>query len=819
MRRGYFPTLLLVAAMLVLIFLAAASYLDKCPWPGLCGPLKAVDISQGRLDTALPAPQNEIILEQRFRPARNGLTEIELILVRYDPAEGETLESRFSMELWDERGNLIASRSHVTADLSHNQSYVLQIPPQSTSADRVYTLRLTGTAGNPMSVWGYSLDVSDRGELKIIGADSPAAEMRFITRYALQWPDIPRISGKFLQRDGSLLTITLSLLFLPGAFLLSIRQPRGWDAAAWWGAALALGTAAWPVLWFWFSLVGGRWTGELLWVLLGLGWALVIYLAIRRMRLNRKEKGLPADRTAAIIHALLIVLLIVSIASRVIAVRDLAFPPWVDSSRHALITAVMAEGGRTPIDYGSYLPVDRFPYHFGFHTIATSLYLLTGRELPGLLLTLGQLLNGLVPLTVYTAGWMVTRRRAVGLLAAFLVALPFYFPGYYATWGRMTQITAMIVLPVLLALTWRLGRGWPRVWPFVGLLMAGLFLIHFRVFLFYLPFSLLVGGIHIYRGRFWPFGKAGILGLVLVFPRLIQLSQQTNPGQMIQQSLPGYNDFPVGYVTVGWERLFIGLTVVALGVTLVGFILRKRWTTFPIILVAWVGTLFLSLAGERIGLPETLVVNLNSMYISLFLPLSLFLAIVAGELWRWAGRIDHHVKSTALRTGLTLVAALSAGIALGLLAMFGWRQQINILNQQTILALPQDRAGLDWVSENLPVDALVAVNAWQWLGATWAGSDGGAWLVPLTGRQSTTPPVDHIYDPDLFARVREFNETAFAVEDWSQPSAAEWLRGQGVTHIMVGARGGYFDPAELSRNPALERVFGQDGVFIFKIKG
>src|SRR5690606_504733 len=105
-----------------------------------------------------------------------------------------------------------------------------------------------------------------------------------------------------------------------------------------------------------------------------------------------------------------------------------------------------------------------------------------------------------------------------------------------------------------------------------------------------------------------------------------------------------------------------------------------------------------------------------------------------------------------------VLAAVVAGVLVGVLTVFGWRLQINILNPQTILAVPQDIPAIAWADENLPDDARVAVSAWQWLGATWAGSDGGAWLVPLTGMESTTPPVDHIYNAELFAEVRAFNE-------------------------------------------------------------
>jgi hypothetical protein len=104
------------------------------------------------------------------------------------------------------------------------------------------------------------------------------------------------------------------------------------------------------------------------------------------------------------------------------------------------------------------------------------------------------------------------------------------------------------------------------------------------------------------------------------------------------------------------------------------------------------------------------------------------------------------------------------------------------------------------------------------LGATYAGSDGGAWIVQSTGRQSTTPPADYIYSRDLMKQVNGFNETAVSIKDWSTIESADWLREQGITHIFVGAKGGFFDPATLSRNPDISSVYAHDGVFVFKLK-
>ena len=162
--------------------------------------------------------------------------------------------------------------------------------------------------------------------------------------------------------------------------------------------------------------------------------------------------------------------------------------------------------------------------------------------------------------------------------------------------------------------------------------------------------------------------------------------------------------------------------------------------------------------------------------------------------------------------GILLLVPLATAVTL-----FGLQQQITILNEQTLLAHPADAAALAWLDENVPDEATIAVNSWLWLGNTWAGSDGGTWIVPLTGRQSSTPPADYVYSRELADFVGAFNEAMTAVPDWRDPEAADWLRQQGMTHIFIGVRGGQMDPAEPLQNPGAELIYGRNGAFIFKV--
>ncbi len=831
-RRRGLPAL--VGALVALTLLAAWSAAVPDRFTAVFDSLVALDLEQGRIDTPMPAPQAEQWISQSFVPRHDGLTEIEVTLLRYgdpDPDESATL----ALELLDGQGQVVAEKMLQTVRLAHNQVERLTFAPQPDSARQRYHLRILGSADNPVSAWGYSLDVYEHGAVRLDGKavegqePGSAKDLRFLTRYKLSWGGAARALGEAIFYEGAFFILALIFLPVPGVLALYLyrrgalrgggEQARAavvWDPGAWWGSALALGVAIWPVLWLWSTAMGMHWRGWSLAVLVAGGWGAAAWLWWRERRrsfiLPNGEGTLPLALPWVWGHAWLLLLLVLGFAARLLAVRDVTFLPWVDASRHGLITAVMAQTGQVIRNYAPYLPVDRFPYHFGFHTLSTSLNLLSNWPLERLLLSLSQLLNALVPLTMFAGLWLLVRRQKAALLAGFLVALPFFFPAYYTTWGRMTQLTAVLLLPVLLAFTWWLVRGkggWTGTWWLVGVLVAGLFLIHVRVFVYLLPFPLLLWLIS--RLRNTPrLAAAGGLALVLVLPHLLHLRADVNPERPLGGSIPDYNEFPLSYITTGWERAFLVAAALGLLVVLYGAWRRKRWVILPLVLLVWIAVLLGLLSVDRLGVPLPALFNLNSMYIILFVPLAMYLGIVADRVWSWLagqGRLWQW-----LGYGVT-------GALLAVLVVFGGRQQVMILNAQTILALEEDVPALRWMNENLPADATVAVNSWRWLGQTWAGSDGGAWILPVTGRAVTTPPIDHIYNPELFAEVRAFNEEATVVTNWSDPAQAAWLTEQGVTHVYVGKRGGFFDPAQLHRNPEIDLIYSRDGVFVFALTG
>jgi hypothetical protein len=783
----------------------------------------ATDLNQHRLNVALPPPIPGAPIRQSFTPRHDGLAELEVLIARADLAAGP---GAISFTLVDGAGRPVASDSVPASTLAHNQSYALRFPAQAHSAGQPYNLVVEGTTGNNVSLWAYDLDVLAGGELASTG---PAGDLRLLTRYRLDARLAAGLTVATLREVGPLLALALALILMPGLLWLLAGRGRGTgDPAADLALALALGLATWPLLWLWLTVAGGRWRPWSLWLLFGIGWLAIAVLLARRLAKRRRGRRAAAGRSGlSWHHAALLLILLAGLAVRLLAVHDLAFPPWVDSTRHALITQVMSESGQAMRDYRPLLPVDRFLYHFGFHTLSASLELMTGLPLPRLLLAIGQLLNALIPLTVYGAGVWLTGRRGPGLVAAFLVALPFLFPGYYATWGRMTQLDAMAILAAAVGLTWRLvrgGPGWRPAWPALGLLVAGLFLVHFRVLLLYLPFAALLWlGAQGRRGR--TLGRSAVLALALTLPHLVRLAADAR-GTAIFTQPAGYSDFPAGYVATGLERLFLILGGAALILSVLAMLRRRRWAVAPLHLGAWVIVVAVALSTGRLGFPQSWVINLNSAFISAFLPLSLLIGVVADRLLGWltAQVARGHAVSSASRGRAISSVALGLGCfaAIGYLvasaSLFGLRQQVAILNPETILAWEQDVAGLEWLADKAPAGARVAVNSWQWIGTTWAGADGGAWIVPLTGLDATTPPADYVYDLALHDRVDAFNQAARAVTDWADPASGRWLRQQGVSHVFVGARGGFLDPSALMRNPELRPLLARDGVFIFAVR-
>ena len=332
---------------------------------------------------------------------------------------------------------------------------------------------------------------------------------------------------------------------------------------------------------------------------------------------------------------ILILIFLFTMSIRLIMVRDLATPAWVDSVHHALITRMILLQGSYPSNYFPYLNIDPTAYHPGFHSIAAVFTWLTKLNLSQALMILGQVLNALVVFSVYLLAKTLTQRSSVGLLAAFITGFLTPMPAYYTSWGRFTELTGLIILPVGLALIRLLENEHTKKsksWLIIlgAITSAGLFMVHYRVAVFlglliisYLIVYLLKKGNDPNANRkqiFLLIIVTAILGIVLVFPWLFQMLKNTLL-PVVNSSFGGdasfFQDFSWGFLTsaLGKQTLIIA----CLGL-LWGLIKRERFTY---IFLLWTFLLFLVANFNALHLPGGGLISNLSVEIMLFMPISI----------------------------------------------------------------------------------------------------------------------------------------------------------------------------------------------------
>ena len=83
-------------------------------------------------------------------------------------------------------------------------------------------------------------------------------------------------------------------------------------------------------------------------------------------------------------------------------------------------------------------------------------------------------------------------------------------------------------------------------------------------------------------------------------------------------------------------------------------------------------------------------------------------------------------------------AVMTALVAFMVVA--GAQANWNVINPDTVLADKTDLAALQWIDAHTPKDARFFINTTPWGYDLYRGVDGGAWIMPYTGRWSLHQP-------------------------------------------------------------------------------
>ncbi len=821
-------------------------------------PRTELDITQERLADVAPLPDGTTMIGQTFVARHDNLNDIEIILAKLDdmatvPPPQLILHLRESVQSTTD----IASAVIDTQYIAHNTNYHFHFEPQRNSAGRTYYLLAEGTSSNRMTIWQSGINSYNDGSL-FINHQPLEGDLYFKTYYEFGWDSLARYLEGVAKTQGWTLFPALLLFFLPGYILLSfLYEQRGTEPLEDLALMLTFSLASYPVFLIFTTVIGLRMNGALI---IGL-FVLLLLLAVfqsyqNKFQLWRAWGTALRDRAQLVTVLLFAFLFIITLISRFVHIRAQVLPLWVDSVHHNLIAKIIAETGRIPQSYQPYMPTEGFKYHFGFHANAAFFQWLTNLPMHQILLTFGQILNAVLILPIYLLVKHLTGDRVAGMVGALIVAVWSIFPAYFVSWGRYTQLMGMILLPGAVILTMELVERSKKtsasftLWRAIdfrltilgAVALAGLFLTHYRVLVFYFCFLLpyLLYSTYelklaplidaklatVYRllhrdetisstpanipvwTIWWRVVVLGAVTFVLSLPWLwkqlnILLAIAARPNYLTTTDT-AYNAIPWAFVTAGHNKELLALSIVG---AILGLLYNRKMT----IMVIWMLLVVIVVNPEKVGLPPTWFVNNATAIIALFVPFAIFggylLATLANLLTRFIPEGWRKVYWGILSAGYIV------------LTVWGAFDMFDVINPVTILATPEDVKAIEWLAENTPPDAKFLINCRHWQSGIYMGVDGGWWIQNLTDRDMTMPPV--VYSSDGVEYIEQVTDLASFVSQitsMQDETVIQRLRDEGITHVYLGVKSGAITPAMLIDDPHFTPIYN-GAVWIFEFEG
>jgi hypothetical protein len=768
---------------------------------------------------------------QTFVAHENGLSRVDVLLATYmrKNTHPVTFRLKQSPDATD-----IATITINAARVKDNAFHQFKFAPIADSKGKSYFFVLESpqsVPGNAITIWHSPDDVYDEGAM-IVDGQATQGDLAFRTYYGGGWKDLASSIGSGMGRGLALLVLATLLFVLPGYALLVLLSPgEEFDFIQRLIIAVGLSVALFPLLLYISTNLGIRLDQVKVAGLLALCggiscWGL--YRTLRRTNrftIHVSRFTNPVGEPGHLI--LLTFVFALSLAVRLLMIRGMPYPAWSDSYHHTIISQMIADEGLIPQSYQPYMPVEPFAYHFGFHAVVAFFHWITGMDIPGAVLVVGQILNALSVLTIYLLAHYLTKDRWAALVSALITGLLSVMPAYYVNWGRYPQLCGQVILPVAAVLTIKcLGTNKLNYKCLIMAVLAivGLFLAHYRVLLFYALFVAvyLFGGSWLARREPRKVGKLWVravlfafFSLVIIAPWLRLLIGQF--ARKVQQAHahgfeldPSYNLVTWGIITSMGLRPLL-LSMAALG-SLWGFWRRDK---YAILVAVWAVSLFILANPHWLRLPGAGVVNNGTVVMALYIPGSILAGFLVSYLNK-ALKIDFGSLLRLPKSEKWFGYAMA--VAVILVSVWGAADMFQLLTPETFFVTPSDLKAMAWIRENTPQDACFAINTHFWLSYAAIGTDAGYWIPYMTGRKTTVPPM--LYSEGRYEYIEETNALARATAGLCEgDDTLPTLVKNGVTHVYIGQRGGCLKPQRLLASPHYEAIYHQDGVWVFEVRG
>ncbi len=499
--------------------------------------------------------------------------------------------------------------------------------------------------------------------------------------------------------------------------------------------------------------------------------------------------------------------------------RSLLVPAWVDSLHHVLIVRKMLEAGGLMANLHPYLDVP-FYYHYAFHSIAAQFAALSGLPPANAVLIIGQVLNASIGLSVYALGKALFKDWRLALIAGLLVTFVSKMPAYYLSWGRYTLTVGMILLPLAMASALKLlniKESDRRQALLLALLTAGTILAHYFTALL-LAFYLVILAISwLIKTRLKPkhqwqpmlrvlFGS--LVGLALALPwiwRVVRFSNlnlgiDTNFPAIVEGSFSNPDQWQYLWYLLGEKSGYILLGMGLIGWTLL--LVRPGQRAFAL----WTG--LLAVLAMPLGLSLS-TFRYDHFTIILFLPIAL---LAAYALINGVQLLDKVIR----QKNFTWAAGI---LVIGLFLGWGAYETYDCINPRTVFTTQADLDAIAWIDENIPQEARFFINTTSWGYGISRGVDGGAWILPITGRWTLTPTLFYTFaiDQSVIEQNVDWGNRAQAIlncdtDFWTLMNDAQ------LSHVYLRQGSGRLTTDLLAGCEGLKEVYDASGVTIFEIK-
>jgi hypothetical protein len=391
-------------------------------------------------------------------------------------------------------------------------------------------------------------------------------------------------------------------------------------------------------------------------------------------------------------------------------------PLYFDSATHYQIIQGLIDGR-----VAAAWPLPTY-YHLGYHILLAGVSRLSHLDPARLMLASGQILLAAIPISLFLLAHRETGTQAAGFFAVGLGAVGWYMPAHALNWGKYPALFSLPLLMFTLN-AWYLGANSAsgravsrRILVLAALGGCVAFLIHTR--------SIILLGIGILASvaaAWWATRSTALRKLLLVLTLLALVFEGASVSRsaVLASVLEPYLGRGI------WITLFVGLLSVA------------AFRRFPRLCFVALITVVLLLGCMFVpspGFTSTTLLDRPLVEMVLFIPLALLgSAGLAAAL--------SYLRSERGVARMVVTASLSLAILVH--AMVNYRFYPSTC---CTLAGAQDLVALDWVANHLAVDARVAIPSAEFRSLTTpyapeqAPTDAGAWIAPLTGRQTSVLP-------------------------------------------------------------------------------